>query len=330
MCSEFLGVVQRDWWIVMTEKSKVNINTLVADIARSYEAESDLIKIEDDMQIDPDVVLAIINDLKDLIFAGFYNNRKLRADSVEYYIGELIERLIYNLEKQIARALAQDQESEDHEFRKLAEEKTLNFLGRIPQLRSILSTDVDATLDGDPAAVSKQEVILSYPGLYAITVSRLAHELWLLGVPLIPRMMTEHAHSITGIDIHPGASIGHHFFIDHGTGIVVGETSIIGDFVKIYQGVTIGALSTKGGQLLKGVKRHPTIESNATIYSGASILGGSTVIGEGAVIGSNSFITKSVPGGTRVSIRYPELQYKSDEKPISAEFAQDEFWVYTI
>lgn len=314
----------------MTEKSKVNINTLVADIARSYEAESDLIKIEDDMQIDPDVVLAIINDLKDLIFAGFYNNRKLRADSVEYYIGELIERLIYNLEKQIARALAQDQESEDHEFRKLAEEKTLNFLGRIPQLRSILSTDVDATLDGDPAAVSKQEVILSYPGLYAITVSRLAHELWLLGVPLIPRMMTEHAHSITGIDIHPGASIGHHFFIDHGTGIVVGETSIIGDFVKIYQGVTIGALSTKGGQLLKGVKRHPTIESNATIYSGASILGGSTVIGEGAVIGSNSFITKSVPGGTRVSIRYPELQYKSDEKPISAEFAQDEFWVYTI
>jgi serine O-acetyltransferase len=313
----------------MTDSSKSNINTLVSAIVDSYEAEPDLIKIEDEMQIDPLVITEIINDLKDLIFAGFYDRRKLRADSVEYYVGELLERLIYNLQKQISRALAQNH-SKQAGLIDPAEEKTFTFLSRIPQLRSILATDVDAALDGDPAAVSKQEVILSYPGIYAITVSRLAHELWQLGVPLIPRMMTEHAHSITGIDIHPGASIGHHFFLDHGTGIVIGETTIIGNFVKIYQGVTLGALSTRGGQLLAGTKRHPTIEDHVTIYSGASILGGSTVIGEGVVIGSNAFITKSVPEKTRVSVRNPELQFKTNDKTESVELEQDEFWVYMI
>jgi serine O-acetyltransferase len=335
----------------MTDSSKSNINTLVSAIVDSYEAEPDLIKIEDDMQIDPEVITEIINDLKDLIFAGFYDKRKLRADSVEYYVGELLERLIYNLQKQIARALAQNQTGQtaqiaysdnftqairtaqatpEQNIKDPSEEKTFTFLSRIPQLRSILATDVDAALDGDPAAVSKQEVILSYPGIYAITVSRLAHELWQLGVPLIPRMMTEHAHSITGIDIHPGASIGHHFFLDHGTGIVIGETTIIGNFVKIYQGVTLGALSTRGGQLLAGTKRHPTIEDHVTIYSGASILGGTTVIGEGVVIGSNAFITKSVPEKTRVSVRNPELQFRTNDKTESVELEQDEFWVYMI
>jgi serine O-acetyltransferase len=316
----------------MSDNSNTNIKTLVSAIVESYDAEPDLIKLEDESQIDPEVITAIIGDLKYLIFAGFYDKRKLKADSVEYYVGELIERLIYNLEKQIARALDQNQAAEKggEQINRLASEKALAFLSKLPQIRSILATDVDAALDGDPAAVSKQEIILSYPGLYAITVSRLAHELWLLDVPLIPRMMTEHAHSITGIDIHPGASIGHHLFLDHGTGIVVGETSIIGNFVKIYQGVTIGALSTKGGQLLSGVKRHPTIEDHVTIYSGASILGGATVIGEGVVIGSNAFITKSVPEKTRVSVRNPELQFKSNDKMQSVELEQDEFWVYMI
>jgi serine O-acetyltransferase len=183
---------------------------------------------------------------------------------------------------------------------------------------------VEAAYTGDPAAFNKDEIVLSYPGVHAIMVHRLAHELYVLGVPLIPRMMSEAAHSRTGIDIHPGASLGTHFFIDHGTGIVIGETTVIGDHVKIYQGVTLGAISTRGGQSLTGTKRHPTIEDNVTIYSGASILGGDTVIGRGVVIGSNAFITKSVPARTRVSVKNPELQLKSDDE------ARGEVWFYEI
>ncbi|MDR0548433.1 MAG: serine acetyltransferase, partial [Deltaproteobacteria bacterium] len=162
-------------------------------------------------------------------------------------------------------------------------------------------------------------------------INRLAHELHQLKVPLIPRMMTEHAHSLTGVDIHPGAAIGHHFFIDHGTGIVIGETTVIGDYVKIYQGVTLGALSTRGGHLLDGVKRHPTIESHVTIYAGASILGGGTVVGEGVVIGSNAFITKSIPAMTKVSVKNTELRFMADPSPETApEALQEEFWYYVI
>jgi serine O-acetyltransferase len=314
----------------MPENKGSNIQKLVAAIVESYEAEPDLIKIEGEIQIDPDVVTAIISDLRELIFAGYYDRRKLRADSLEYYAGELLERLIYNLSKQIARALDHTLDAGEPEILALAEQKTFDFLSQIPQIRSVLATDVQASFDGDPAAFDKQEVILSYPGIYAIMVSRLAHELYLLDIPFIPRMMTEHAHSITGIDINPGAQLGHHFFLDHGTGIVIGETTIIGNFVKIYQGVTLGALSTHGGQILAGVKRHPTIEDHVTIYSGASILGGTTVIGEGVVIGSNAFITKSVPEKTRVSVKNPELQYKSDVKRPSIELEQDEFWDYVI
>ncbi|MDR0851049.1 MAG: serine acetyltransferase [Clostridiales Family XIII bacterium] len=349
----------------MSENSESNIRNLVTAIVKSYDEEPVIIKIEARNQIDTEVISEIISDLREVIFAGFYSKKKMRADSVEYFIGELIERLTYNLEKQIRRALrnqtASDrrvastvdivrpetsgdaEDSEDIEDDNAnteaaansdvavkAAEITYAFLSRIPYLRSVLATDVEATYDGDPAAFSKDEVILSYPGLFAITVSRLAHELHLLGVPLIPRMMTEYAHGLTGIDIHPGASIGHHFFIDHGTGIVIGETTTIGNYVKIYQGVTLGGLSTRGGQTLSGTKRHPTIGDNVTIYSGASILGGSTIIGEGVVIGSNSFITKSVTEGTKVSIKSPELQYKVDEKTMNAELEEDEFWIYTI
>jgi serine O-acetyltransferase len=217
----------------------------------------------------------------------------------------------------------------------------------LPEIREKLDTDVSATLDGDPAATGKDEIISSYPGLYAIMVNRLAHELHILSVPLIPRIMTEHAHSLTGIDIHPGASIGSYFFIDHGTGIVIGETTVIGNHVKLYQGVTLGALSTRGGQSLKNIKRHPTIEDNVTIYSGASILGGSTVIGEGVVVGSNAFITQTVPEQTKVSVKNPELRYRKrnapaaecpsscpliqdDEQWSHEEFEQDPLWFYTI
>ena len=177
-------------------------------------------------------------------------------------------------------------------------------------MRALVQTDLQASYDGDPAASGKEEIIFSYPGLFAITVYRLAHVLYQLGVPMIPRIMTEHAHSVTGIDIHPGATIGEYFFIDHGTGIVIGETTVIGSRVKIYQGVTLGALSTRGGQNLRGKRRHPTIEDNVTIYAGASILGGDTVIGRDSVVGSNAFITESIGAGTRVTTKCQELEIR--------------------
>lgn len=188
------------------------------------------------------------------------------------------------------------------------------FLNRIPAVRAMVETDLEAAFEGDPAATGYDEIVLAYPGIYAITVYRLAHELYMLGVPLIPRMMTEQAHSTTGIDIHPGATIGSHFFIDHGTGIVIGQTTIIGEHVKLYQGVTLGGLSTRGGQSLAGAKRHPTIEDNVTIYAGATILGGETVIGSGCVIGANAFVTRSIPANTTVIMKSPELLLRSREE----------------
>ena len=179
----------------------------------------------------------------------------------------------------------------------------------LSEIQRKLIKDVQAAFDGDPAAKTKHEIIFCYPGLFAIFVYRLAHELYKRKVPFIPRIMSEYAHSHTGIDINPGAQIGEYFFIDHGTGVVIGETTIIGNNVKIYQGVTLGALSTRSGQLLRDVKRHPTIEDDVTIYSSASILGGKTVIGKGSVIGGNAFITESVAPGTRVSVKNPELSF---------------------
>jgi serine O-acetyltransferase len=310
-------------------QENLNIRKLADSILQSYREESDIIKIEGRNQIHSTVVIELIENLRSLIFAGFFSKKRLKVESIEYYVGELLETLIYFLQKQIARAL-RNVRNDESEIEREAERITYEFLGKIPDVRRVLATDVAASYDGDPAAFSTDEIILSYPGIYAITVNRLAHELYKLGVPLIPRMMTEHAHSLTGIDIHPGATIGHNFFIDHGTGIVIGETTIIGNYVKIYQGVTLGALSTRGGQVLKGVKRHPTIEDHVTIYSGASILGGNTVIGEGVVIGSNAFITKSVPEKTRVSVRNPELQFKENEQTRNVEFSQGEFWDYVI
>ena len=224
---------------------------------------------------------------------------------------------MYNLIKQTAIALRfRDDyaQASEAEIKEASEEIAIEFISRIPKIREYLDTDMEAFYQGDPAAYNKEEIVLCYPGLLACTVNRLAHELFLLKVPLIPRMMTEYAHSRTGIDIHPGATIGKYFFMDHGTGIVVGETSIIGEHVKIYQGVTIGALSTRGGQSLRGAKRHPTIEDNVTIYAGASILGGETVIGAGSVIGSNVFITSSVKPGTRMSVKTQELVIRHREE----------------
>ena len=246
-----------------------------------------------------------------------------------------LEDVMYNLSKQISivlKYLPEHEDKSDDELLTEAEQLTLKFLDRLTEIRRLINTDLEAAYDGDPAAFNKPEIVFSYPGLFAILVSRIAHELYLLNVPLIPRIMTEYAHTQTGIDIHPGATIGEYFFIDHGTGIVVGETSVIGNNVKIYQGVTIGALSTREGQKLHGTRRHPTIEDNVTIYAGASILGGNTVIGRNSVIGSNVFITTSIPPDTRVSIKTQELLMKSGSRKrmSSEELVQDDKWCYEI
>lgn len=257
------------------------------------------------------LLLDILNKLIRIVYPGYFKDKNYNIYNVKNNLSVIIEDVVYNLNKQIAITLKSNDDYAHFDAVEIEEEArtlTLKFLKTIPKVREYVETDVEAGYEGDPAATSRDEVIFCYPGLYAITVNRLAHELYLLNVPLIPRIMTEHAHSKTGIDIHPGATIGKYFFIDHGTGIVVGETTEIGEHVKIYQGVTLGALSTRGGQSLRNKKRHPTIEDYVTIYSGASILGGQTVIGNNVVIGGNAFITSSVEPGTRVSVKNQELE----------------------
>lgn len=252
----------------------------------------------------------IVDKLFRIVYPGYYRERSYKIYNIKHIISTLIEDVVYNLQKQIVIALKYLPEyncCEDDSCTKKAHEITLAFVRSIPKVRALLELDIQAFFEGDPAAENKDEIICSYPGIRAVTTYRLAHELLLLGVPVIPRTMTEYAHEKTGIDIHPGAKIGKYFFIDHGTGIVIGETTVIGCHVKIYQGVTLGGLSTRGGQNLKGKKRHPTIQDNVTIYSGSSILGGDTVIGHDVVIGGNAFITKSVPANTKITVRNQEL-----------------------
>ncbi|MBR4173831.1 MAG: serine acetyltransferase [Lachnospiraceae bacterium] len=289
---------------------KNNISDIVSVILNDYEDDRNINHVENFSQPDTEVIKDIISGLMKIIYPGFYREKTYKYYNQSSRITVLIEDVSYKLNKQIILALRQLPEHADTGFEEISETAAgivTDFLQKIPRVREYLATDVDAFFDGDPAAFNHNEVILSYPGLYAVTVARLAHELFLLNVPLIPRIMTEYAHSKTGIDIHPGATIGKYFFIDHGTGIVIGETTIIGDHVKIYQGVTLGGLSTKGGQALKNKRRHPTIEDNVTIYAGASILGGDTVIGEGCTVGSNAFITSSLAPGTKVSIKNLEM-----------------------
>ena len=281
-------------------QDKKEIQELTKEILKNYERKSIINPEELFEQPDREAVNDILDKLVKMVFPAFYREKGYRFYNVESRLTVLIEDLYYNLNKQIPLVLRQMEENRSLSEEQIAEKE---FLSRIPKVRDLVETDVQASFDGDPAAFNTNEIILCYPGLRAITISRIAHELFLLGVPLIPRMWTEYAHSRTGIDIHPGATIGKYFCIDHGTGIVVGETTIIGDYVKVYQGVTIGALSTRGGQSLRGTKRHPTIEDRVTIYAGASILGGETVIGHDAVIGSNAFITSSVGANERVSMQ---------------------------
>ncbi len=307
------------------------IRHLVQNLLGDYQKGRDIDTMEVFNRPDQDAVEALIKKLMRLVFPGYYRETTYKYYNMEGNLTVLIEDVLYNLSKQISIVLRYASE-EEHPDEKVIEEQgyclALNFCSRLPKIREYVDTDLEASYQGDPAAYNKDDIILSYPGIFATTVNRLAHELFLLNVPLIPRMMTEYAHSRTGIDIHPGATIGKYFFIDHGTGVVVGSTTTIGEHVKVYQGVTLGALSTSGGQALHGVKRHPTIEDYVTIYSGASILGGKTVIGKNAVIGSNAFITKSVPEGTRVTIKNQELQYRGKDGSIieMKDISQEGTW----
>jgi serine O-acetyltransferase len=262
------------------------------------------------------MVVEVIDRLRELLFPGYFSRDKIDPVTLRYSLGQSTTETFGLLSEQICRSIRHDcfrYELPCTDCENRGHELALNLLEDIPALRRILATDVRATYEGDPAARSHDEIIFSYPGIYAMAVYRVAHRLSELGVPLLPRIMTEHAHSITGIDIHPGAEIDESFVIDHGTGVVIGETSRIGKNVRIYQGVTLGALSLpkNAGDQYRGKKRHPTIEDDVIIYSGATILGGDTVIGSRSVIGGNVWITASVPPDTMVVMEAPRLVYKT-------------------
>lgn len=300
-----------------------DFSALVGAIVESYERNPATRHIDLCPLPNHEAIVEIIHLLRELLFPGYFGRQNLATKTLDFHVGSLLADVHDKLLAQVERAFNYEAALNPETTpcgRAEAEHLIRDFLSTLPRLRAVLATDAQAAFDGDPAASSLGEIIFCYPGFFAMIVFRLAHELLVRGVPLIPRIMSEHAHSLTGIDIHPGATIDEYFFIDHGTGVVIGETTLIGKRVKVYQGVTLGALSTRGGQKLRGNRRHPTLQNNVTVYSGASILGGETVIGEGAVISSNVFVTTSVPPHTRVTVKNPELQYKN-RKP--AEFKQE-------
>ena len=289
------------------------IESLVNLIKDDYRQNRVIDKLDIFQQPSKGEIIKILNKLQSIMYPGYFRNNVYKFYTIGNNMSMLLEDALFNLIKQTNLVLKQDmryKEMPADKIEKISREKIMIFMEKIPLIREYLNTDIEAAYLGDPAAYSKEEIIFSYPGLYAIFVNRIAHQLYKLDIPVIPRIMTEYAHGLTGIDIHPGASIGKYFFIDHGTGVVIGETTIIGDNVKIYQGVTLGALSTNGGQKLKNIKRHPTLGNNVTVYSETSILGGDTVIGNNVVIGGNCFIISSVSEGSKVVMKPFEMIYK--------------------
>ncbi len=263
-------------------------------------------------------VIQIVERTRDILYPGYFSPAGIDAHNLEYYLGQEVTALYQELTTQITRAVRHDCFRYAQDCRECADmgrQEALVFLQALPGLRTVLGADVRAAAEGDPATSGYDEIIFSYPGLLAITVYRMAHLLVGRGIPILPRMMTEYAHSLTGIDIHPGAEIGESFFIDHGTGVVIGQTCQIGRRVRLYQGVTLGALSLPpgAGEHLRGQKRHPTIEDDVIIYAGATILGGETRIGARSVIGGNVWLTESVPPDTKVFLERPALVYKGSD-----------------
>jgi len=290
---------------------KAELPSIIEEIAKSYEEESPLNSGGGFPLPSRATVVKILNDLEAIIYPGYSGEEDAPREYRRYRMSDLVVEVFESLGLQIARSFRHGCPSVREvcdECRGRGEREVTIFLRKIPTLRETLAGDLDAAYDGDPAAKSLDEIMFSYPGLKAVTIYRIAHELHLQNIPLLPRIMTEYAHAITGIDIHPGAVIGRSFFIDHGTGVVIGETSEIGDNVRIYQGVTLGAASvpkdTEGGSP-RGKKRHPTIHDNVTIYPNATVLGGDTVIGTGAIVGGNVWLRRSVPSGTTIAIQPP-------------------------
>jgi serine O-acetyltransferase len=290
----------------MSETLQNQITSLVKMITEDYEKGRTIDEIKMFEYPDKSIVIDILEKLKIVIYPGYHRNKNYRTYTVKNNIAILLEDIIYNLSKQIAivlRYTPEYSEADDEAVACISRKITFDFLHQIPKIREYIETDIQAAYDGDPAAFSKVEIVLSYPAFEAISIYRPAHELYDLGLPLLPRIMTEFAHKKTGIDIHPGATIGKSFFIDHGTGVVIGETCVVGENVKLYQGVTLGAKSfekDENGNPVKGIKRHPNIGNNVVIYAGATILGGDTYIGDNCVIGGNVWLTHSVDEGCTV------------------------------
>lgn len=309
----------------MKETMKDIILNASADMTESCHKTDFIVSRGERCLPDRSCIIRILKDLKRVMFPGYFGEENIALISPQYFIGDRLTDIYGKLKPQIEISLYyRDYEKyTEEEISERAEEVCEEFFKRLPYVQQMLLKDVQAGFDGDPAAKSREDVVISYPGLFAIFVYRIAHELYTQDVPFLPRIMTEYAHSRTGIDINSGAKIGEYFFIDHGTGVVIGETTTIGNNVKLYQGVTLGALSTRKGQQLSGVKRHPTIEDNVTIYSNSSVLGGETVIGENTIIGGNTFITESIPANSKVSAKSPELVIKKPRTHVEASNVWD-------
>jgi serine O-acetyltransferase len=305
---------------IPTPKSKISaLEEVTGDLLDSYLGDERARHVARHYLPSREAIVQILESALDLMYPGYFGRRDLTRDNLEAHVTEKVAALVPKLEREIEHCLCygREREAQRAEFgecapraRQLAE----IFLRRLPEIRSLLIRDVQAAFDGDPAALNMDEIILAYPGVLAVSVYRIAHALYDLGVPMMARIMTEWAHSKTGCDIHPGATIGAAFFIDHATGVVIGETTHIGDGVKLYQGVTLGALSfprDSSGHIIRGKKRHPTVESGATLYANATVLGGQTVIGADSVIGGSVFLARSVPPRSRVSLKEPDLRVAS-------------------
>lgn len=295
-------------------ETRSHLGILASHIVNSYDADGGFNHPYGRNLPSRERVISILRDLLRLCFPGYFGSGPVVKNDVAFFVNDLIDALYIHLREEIARSLIHEarlnQKNEDA-CQDRADVVSLELLESIPRIRKLLMGDVAAAYNGDPAAKSHDEIILSYPCIEAIATYRIAHELYIRQTPLIPRIISENAHSRTGIDIHPGAIIGTHFFIDHGTGVVIGETARIGNNVKLYQGVTLGALSFRkdiDGRLVKGGKRHPTIDDEVVIYSGATILGGDTTIGHNSVIGANVWLTGSVPSHTKVTIGSPTME----------------------
>jgi serine O-acetyltransferase len=297
-------------------KNRLRLPGIIAELVSSSRRPELFAHVDAELIPSAEKIVEVIQRVRRLLFPGYFDGQVLDANGLEYAVGTEVMQLFENLSQLISLSIRHDCQRYQMVCtlcQERGQEEALTFLQALPDIREILTTDLQAAYDGDPAAKTIDEVVISYPGVLAVTIHRIAHQLWQQQVPLLPRMMSEYAHSTTGIDIHPGASIGPSFFIDHGTGVVIGETTSIGQRVRIYQGVTLGALSLPKEEVerLRGAKRHPTIEDDVTIYAGATVLGGETVIGAGSTIGGSVWITESVPPGTKVFLAPPKLIYKN-------------------